>query len=441
MDTSRDTPPTIPSVGTDPKEKTIEIHSGREGLDALKVSTATVEGINLTEILATPEGRETFKIKKIVLAGPPRSGKSCTRQGLKNIIRSISGAPYPYFITACPDGEGAWFQEAMNADAELAAKLKAEYKSRFTPEFVTRIAESVKNLKPEHNPLNFIDIGGIISPENEQICADANGAILICGKTAVEQGLPAKWKDFFTGLGIPIIAEVYSDYTGTEDIVDTVGEDAVFRGSVHHLERGENLTKRETLQALAQHVVVLGKEPSHEKLSLKSLEQKLTKYGIDVSKFGKGEAKTIGHLLGEVESGESELIERNGELVRCLRVLNINVFADIQGMRHRLVESRQDFSDGRTRERKLSASISEKLHKDEGSEDSIGRALEEEIGVKNFKIISPTQETVETVDSPSFPNLSSEYSIQTVDVLLDPSEYKDRYQEVQKDKTTYFVWE
>jgi len=41
---------------------------------------------------------------KVVLAGPPKSGKSCLREGLKQAIRRISGAPYPYVITACPDG-------------------------------------------------------------------------------------------------------------------------------------------------------------------------------------------------------------------------------------------------------------------------------------------------------------------------------------------------
>lgn len=44
---------------------------------------------------------------KVVLCGPPRSGKSCLREGLKQAIRRVPGAPYPYVITAAPDGEGA----------------------------------------------------------------------------------------------------------------------------------------------------------------------------------------------------------------------------------------------------------------------------------------------------------------------------------------------
>ncbi len=231
--------------------------TGREGLTLLKASTSTIEGINLIDYLKTPEGQEAMKTEKIVLAGPPRSGKSCLRQGLKNVImKEGSGSVYPYMFTACPDGEGAWFQETMNADPVLAAKLKADYKSKFTPEFAIMKGDGVRKLSL---PLSFIDIGGVISPENEVICKHANGAILIAGETAVKMGAPAEWKKFFTGLGIPLVAELYSDYLGEEDFVEGVGEDGVFRGSVHHLERGEDLTNRQTIQELSRFILNLGK--------------------------------------------------------------------------------------------------------------------------------------------------------------------------------------
>ncbi len=226
---------------------------GKDGLAKLSESTRTVEGPKIKEILSTPEGREKFKkVKKIVIAGPPRSGKSCFREGAKQAIKNVPDAPYPLVTTACPDGEGAWFQETVNKDPELAAKLKADYKSKFTPEFVKRVADGVTNLK---SGLNFIDIGGIITPENAQICKDANAALLLCGENAIEAGLPAEWKTFFANLNIPVIAELYSDYFGTDDYVEGTGEDGVFRASVHHLERGENLANREALQNFARFVV------------------------------------------------------------------------------------------------------------------------------------------------------------------------------------------
>jgi CRISPR-associated protein Csx3 len=243
--------------------KSNEHLSAIEGLNKLRESTLSVDGPSIKEILSTPEGKERFLTKKIILAGPPRSGKSCLREGLKKAIinnRYIDNEiPYPYMLTACPDGEGSWFQETMNSDSDLAAKLKNEYKSKFTPEFVRRISESVKKLSSPHNPLNFIDIGGIISTENQQICEGGNGAIIICGETSVACGKPAEWKEFFNQLNIPIIAELYSDYTGEEDFVSGVEDDGVFRGSVHHLERGENLNKRETIQALAKFIINFNK--------------------------------------------------------------------------------------------------------------------------------------------------------------------------------------
>lgn len=72
---------------------------------------------------------------KVALCGSPHSGKSCLRDGLKQAMMSMhrdGKAPYPYFITACADGEGAWFAETVRNNAALAQQLKDEYKSKFT---------------------------------------------------------------------------------------------------------------------------------------------------------------------------------------------------------------------------------------------------------------------------------------------------------------------
>lgn len=187
-------------------------------------------------------------MKKVVLAGPPRSGKSCMREGLKQAIRKIDGAPYPYVITACPDGEGAWFQETVNADPELAATCKASYKAKFTPEFVGRIKASVENCSLE---LTLIDIGGITSIENEQICAGATHIVILAGDTSKFD----EWRAFAQKMGLKIIAEIYSDYNGVEDIIEGVDADGILRGSVHHLERGENVADRVMIRELAVHLI------------------------------------------------------------------------------------------------------------------------------------------------------------------------------------------
>lgn len=214
---------------------------------------------------------------KVVLAGPPRSGKSCLRQGLKDAVRRIPGAPYPYVITGCPDGEGAWFQETVETDPVLAAACKLAYKAKFTPEFVSRVAESVRNCLLE---LTLVDIGGIPSAENRTICAAATHIIILMPAgmqpdkfadlqaryRACELDVPANlqevfvsWEKFAGELGLAVIADIVSDYHGTGDIVEGVGLDGVLRGSVHRLERGENVSERPMVVALTEHLVDLSR--------------------------------------------------------------------------------------------------------------------------------------------------------------------------------------
>jgi len=193
---------------------------------------------------------------KIVLAGPPRSGKSCLREGLKRGVRSVPGAPYPYVITACPDGEGAWFQETVSSDPQLAAECKATYKSSFTPKFMDRVATSVERCSL---PLTLVDIGGIPSAENVRICAHATHIVLLAGtdpKTGeVWSDRLAVWYEFARKLGLTVVAEIFSDYHGQVDEVKGAGADGILRGSVHHLERGEDIAARPMVRALAEHLV------------------------------------------------------------------------------------------------------------------------------------------------------------------------------------------
>lgn len=194
---------------------------------------------------------------KIVLAGPPRSGKSCLREGLKQAIREVPGAPYPYVITACPDGEGSWFQETVNRDPSLASACKAAYKAKFTPEFVRRISDSVRNCTL---PLTLVDIGGIPSIENHAICAHATHMVILAGndpKTGESWSdrMPA-WRDFARAVGLTVVAEIFSDYHGLEDVVSGISC-GVFSGSVHHLERGEPIATRPLVQELAKFLIGL----------------------------------------------------------------------------------------------------------------------------------------------------------------------------------------
>ncbi len=198
---------------------------------------------------------------KTVLGGPAQSGKSCLRAGLKYALCAIPGAPYPLFIPGCPDGEGAWFTETAARDPQLARALKEAYKAKFTPEFAQWKATEVAGLSV---PFAFIDIGGKVTEENRTICRPATHVILLAGNSP-KDGTPwqerlVPWWAFCRELGLTVVAEIFSDYHGTEDTVQGVGADGVFRGSVHHLDRSEDpneVAKRPCIVALAEYLVSL----------------------------------------------------------------------------------------------------------------------------------------------------------------------------------------
>lgn len=160
-------------------------------------------------------------------------------------------APYPYFLTACPDGEGSWYSEAARRDPELARRLKQSYKAKFTREFAQEKAKQVQNLSL---PLTIIDVGGKVSEENRLIMAPATHAVILAGDMA----LVPEWKDFCAELNLDIIAILESDYNGTCDRIDA--ESPILTGSVHHLERGEDVSDRPMVQALAKRLVQLSCE-------------------------------------------------------------------------------------------------------------------------------------------------------------------------------------
>lgn len=93
-----------------------------------------------------------------------------------------------------------------------------------------------------------MDIGGIPSVENEAICASATHAALLLGDLSKE----VEWREFCRKVGLTVVAVIHSDYHGTNDTVPALGEDGEYRGSVHHLERGEPVAERATIKALAE---------------------------------------------------------------------------------------------------------------------------------------------------------------------------------------------
>ena len=176
-------------------------------------------------------------------------------------------------------------------------------------------------------------------------------------------------------------------------------------------------------------------------MDIQSLITLLSENNVDPSPFGQGEAKTLAHLLKEVEEGETVFEVEGGVLRRVISLVSIQIQSPFE---ETLVEDRQVFVDGRVRERGLTA-LAEKFKPGEDPLKAARRALQEELGLsaeiaESLAFLEGgTEEKVKT--SPSYPGLISVYRVTNLSVELpvvayDPNGYIER----QPDKSTYFLW-
>lgn len=224
---------------------------GDKGLDKYVVTVSHTKDCRVGETLdieCIPQ-----PAVKVVLCGPPNTGKTILRDALKQAILKLKDAPKDFYvISGCPDGDGSWFCETGQKYPELAAKLKAEYKAKFTPEFAQGKVRDITAIK---NSLLLFDVGGRIpSPENRKIMSQATHAVMLA-KT--EQDVAA-WQQFCQNeleKPLPFIAIIYSDLHGKADTITS--ESPVLTGSVHGLARGVDASSRLMVQALGKLLVKL----------------------------------------------------------------------------------------------------------------------------------------------------------------------------------------
>jgi CRISPR-associated protein Csx3 len=224
-----------------------EPKEGNTGLDRYIVVISHSPNYRVGEAIDIESPKNGNCNAKVVLCGAPNTGKTVLRDGLKKAIRQQLNKPDDFFyaISGCPDGDYNWMSETA---PELAKKLKEEYKAKFTPKIAAQKAQEIKNIK---NPLLLFDIGGVISPENELITANATHAVIL----AKNEGEITEWQEFCQKLNISVIAIINSDYDGKEDRVEANSQ--ILKGSVHHLKRGEDVSSRPMIQALAEHIINL----------------------------------------------------------------------------------------------------------------------------------------------------------------------------------------
>lgn len=144
------------------------------------------------------------------------------------------------------------------------------------------------------------------------------------------------------------------------------------------------------------------------------LETCLAAAGIDTTRWGQDNAKTVDDLAREVANGESIL--QNDPLRRIVHVTQVLIARD----KSVLVETAQEFADGRVRRRNNMPS--EKMLPHEDPIAASIRCLEEELGLDAEQLLGPpthTNSSQKIIESPSYPGLTTEFTMHQVRVETD----------------------
>ena len=178
-------------------------------------------------------------------------------------------------------------------------------------------------------------------------------------------------------------------------------------------------------------------------MDLKSLEEYLLRFKIPLEKWGKGYAKTLTHLFKEIESGECTISEEKGNLLREIEFVMCEMFYHDGKNLFKLIEEKQVFNDGRARIRDKESSVSEKMMVGEDPLESLIRGVQEELGIILDKSQIEEEGDVEKTEaSQSFPGLITKYNGHNFTCFLNVDQYDPKgYVEIQKDKSTYFIWQ
>lgn len=175
-------------------------------------------------------------MKKIIVCGPPHSGKSVF---LSNLMRQLPPDSF-YLAFAAPDGEWHW---SNFGDQDLVSVVRQ--KGKFTEDFVSSMVSAISN---NQQPLVLVDTGGVMSPENGRIFDVCDGCIILANKEKADDAIPA-WREFAANHGVQVLAEIVSDLNGTDKLLP-LGEGGIVTGRIAGLDRG-HIISSPVLEAVA----------------------------------------------------------------------------------------------------------------------------------------------------------------------------------------------
>jgi len=170
--------------------------------------------------------------------------------------------------------------------------------------------------------------------------------------------------------------------------------------------------------------------------------QMLKDKGIDTELYGTGTFKTIGHLYQEIHEGETELTDKDGQLIRKVEFVGARIIYKKYDKWLRLYEEKQIFKDGRERRRtNMPYSAAEKFKSGEDPKEVIVRGVKEELDLDITKDQFTFYNKKEIENNDDYPGIKSFHIGHEFLVVLNDDQYNpDGYIERQSDKDVYFTW-
>lgn len=167
-------------------------------------------------------------------------------------------------------------------------------------------------------------------------------------------------------------------------------------------------------------------EIQHASVTETDVRAMLTQYGVDLQKFGTGEAKSIADLTDELVKGDSRLMIRKDDeaaggydnecpIVRVVDVVCLRLFSP--NKKQLLVETWEIFNDGRTRSRGMYPGI--KQLTDETVLSAVESLLADFCIPTDAVQINPQRNNFrEESESPSYPGLKSVYNRRVLEAVI-----------------------
>ena len=190
---------------------------------------------------------------KIVFCGPPHSGKSVF---IANLIDKLPTDAYT-IIRACPDGEGTWSNNKNQNETSIVRK-----KGKFTKSF---IEDSCKAIDNQTNKIVLVDVGGVMSKENEQVFKHCDSFVVLSSNQEKKQ----QWLEFGQNLGLECVGCLDSSLEGQEEIYSRT---PYFQGKIVGLERGKILENSSIIKALVSDIVQKSKYAEKTELTDKDYD-------------------------------------------------------------------------------------------------------------------------------------------------------------------------